>query len=77
MIRQRSGVILTFGGDGGGEPVRDYSIGGLQVALNAVGFLRRQRRPPKSDMLLYLARRQVRRIADCLPTQIRTPLAYS
>jgi enoyl-[acyl-carrier-protein] reductase (NADH) len=42
LIRQRSGVILTFGGDGGGEPVRDYSIGGLQVALNAVDFLRRQ-----------------------------------
>ncbi len=42
MIRQRSGVILTFGGNGGGQPVRDYSIGGLQVALNAVDFLRRQ-----------------------------------
>jgi NAD(P)-dependent dehydrogenase (short-subunit alcohol dehydrogenase family) len=42
MIRQRSGVILTFGGNGGGEPIRDYSIGGLQVALNAVDFLRRQ-----------------------------------
>ena len=42
MIRQRSGVILTFGGDGGGEPIRDYSIGGLQVALAAVDFLRRQ-----------------------------------
>ena len=42
MIRQRSGVILTFGGDGGGEPIRDYSIGGLQVALVAVDFLRRQ-----------------------------------
>ena len=42
MIRQGSGVILTFGGNGGGEPIRDYSIGGLQVALNAVDFLRRQ-----------------------------------
>jgi NAD(P)-dependent dehydrogenase (short-subunit alcohol dehydrogenase family) len=42
MTRQRSGVILTFGGDGGGQPMRDYSIGGLQVALNAVDFLRRQ-----------------------------------
>ncbi|TDV47820.1 SDR family NAD(P)-dependent oxidoreductase [Actinophytocola oryzae] len=42
MVRRRSGVILTFGGDGGGEPMRDYSIGGLQVALNAVDFLRRQ-----------------------------------
>lgn len=42
MIRQRSGVILTFGGDGGGEPIRDYWIGGFQVALVAVDFLRRQ-----------------------------------
>lgn len=42
MKRQRSGVILTFGGDGGGEPIRDYSIGGLQVALVAVDTLRRQ-----------------------------------
>ncbi|MFC3997634.1 SDR family NAD(P)-dependent oxidoreductase [Nocardiopsis sediminis] len=42
MVRQRSGVILTFGGDGGGEPIRDYSIGGLQVALGAVDVLRRQ-----------------------------------
>ncbi|MFI9379724.1 SDR family NAD(P)-dependent oxidoreductase [Kutzneria sp. NPDC052558] len=42
MIPRRSGVILTFGGNGGGEPMRDYSIGGLQVALNAVDFLRRQ-----------------------------------
>lgn len=42
MIEQRSGVILTFGGDGGGEPIRDYAIGGFQVALVAVDFLRRQ-----------------------------------
>jgi 3-oxoacyl-[acyl-carrier protein] reductase len=42
MIRQGSGVILTFGGDGGGNPIRDYSIGGFQVALNAADALRRQ-----------------------------------
>ncbi|MBK1782993.1 SDR family NAD(P)-dependent oxidoreductase [Prauserella cavernicola] len=42
MIRQRSGVILTFGGDGGGQPIRDYSIGGFVVALGAVDVLRRQ-----------------------------------
>ena len=40
MIRQRSGVILTFGG--AGDPVRDYYIGGFQIALGAVDFLRRQ-----------------------------------
>ena len=42
MIRQRSGVLLMFGGDGGRQPIRDYSIGGFVVALNAVEALRRQ-----------------------------------
>lgn len=42
MIRQGSGVILTFGGDGGRQPIRDYHIGGFMVALGALDFLRRQ-----------------------------------
>ncbi|MEU6641788.1 SDR family oxidoreductase [Saccharomonospora sp. NPDC046836] len=42
MIKQRSGVILTFGGDSGRDPMRDYYIGGFQVALGAVDGLRRQ-----------------------------------
>jgi NAD(P)-dependent dehydrogenase (short-subunit alcohol dehydrogenase family) len=42
MIRQRSGVIVTFGGNSGGDPIRDYHIGGFQVALGAVDVLRRQ-----------------------------------
>jgi 3-oxoacyl-[acyl-carrier protein] reductase len=42
MIRQRSGVILVFGGDGGHQPIRDYNIGGFQIALVAVDSLRRQ-----------------------------------
>ena len=40
MIRQRSGLILLFGGYG--DPVPDYYLGGVQVALNAVESLRRQ-----------------------------------
>ena len=40
MIRQGSGVILNFGGEG--PPVRDYSIGGFQIALHAVEAMRRQ-----------------------------------
>jgi 3-oxoacyl-[acyl-carrier protein] reductase len=40
MIKQRSGVMLFFGGDG--PPVRDYNIGGFQIALAAVESLRRQ-----------------------------------
>jgi len=42
MIPRGSGVILTFGGDGGRDPIRDYFIGGFQVALEAMGTLRRQ-----------------------------------
>jgi 3-oxoacyl-[acyl-carrier protein] reductase len=40
MIRQRSGVILTFGGSG--DPMRDYFIGGTQVAFEALEAIRRQ-----------------------------------
>lgn len=40
MIRQRSGVILAFGGRG--DPIRDYSIGGFQVALETIEAMRGQ-----------------------------------
>jgi 3-oxoacyl-[acyl-carrier protein] reductase len=40
MMRQGSGVILAFGGSG--EPLRDYYLGGLQVAFEAIESMRRQ-----------------------------------
>jgi 3-oxoacyl-[acyl-carrier protein] reductase len=40
MVRQESGVILVFGGTG--PPLRDYYIGGTQVALGAIDLMRRQ-----------------------------------
>jgi 3-oxoacyl-[acyl-carrier protein] reductase len=40
MIRQGSGVILAFGGEG--DPLRDYYIGGFQVGLHAIEAMRRQ-----------------------------------
>jgi 3-oxoacyl-[acyl-carrier protein] reductase len=40
MITQGGGVILAFGGSG--EPLRDYSIGGFQIALEAVEAMRQQ-----------------------------------
>ena len=40
MIPRRTGVILAFGGSG--DPLRDYYIGGTQVAFDAVEMLRRQ-----------------------------------
>jgi 3-oxoacyl-[acyl-carrier protein] reductase len=49
MLRQRSGVILTFGGTGGRDPLRhvfsggyQVHLGGTQVAFGAVDVLRRQ-----------------------------------
>ncbi len=40
MIEQGSGVILVFGGEG--DPLRDYHLGGLQVAFHAMEALRGQ-----------------------------------
>ncbi|MGV9360537.1 SDR family NAD(P)-dependent oxidoreductase [Amycolatopsis sp. NPDC003731] len=40
MIGQRSGAILFFGG--AGDPVREFSVGGLQVAFHALEAMRRQ-----------------------------------
>ncbi|HEX6310760.1 MAG TPA: SDR family oxidoreductase [Acidimicrobiia bacterium] len=40
MIRQGSGVILMFGGEG--DPIGDYNIGGFQISLTAVEALRKQ-----------------------------------
>ena len=43
MIRRRSGVILAFGGPGDRSgPMRDYYLGGTQVAFDAIETLRRQ-----------------------------------
>lgn len=39
MMKQRSGVILAFGGYG--DPSREHHLGGLQVAFGAVEALRR------------------------------------
>ncbi|GAA3436733.1 SDR family NAD(P)-dependent oxidoreductase [Kutzneria kofuensis] len=74
MIRQRSGVILTFGGDGGGEPIRDYSIGGLQVALNAVDFLRRQLAAELGQHGIRVLGLHTGGITEGLPDDLREPV---
>jgi enoyl-[acyl-carrier-protein] reductase (NADH) len=40
MVRQRSGVLLFFGGYG--DPPRGHSLGGLQTTFQAVEAMRRQ-----------------------------------
>jgi len=43
MIPRRSGVILAFGGPGDrSAPLRDYFLGGTQVAFDAIETMRRQ-----------------------------------
>jgi 3-oxoacyl-[acyl-carrier protein] reductase len=43
MIPQKSGVILAFGGPGDRSgPIRDYLLGGTQVAFDAIETMRRQ-----------------------------------
>jgi NAD(P)-dependent dehydrogenase (short-subunit alcohol dehydrogenase family) len=43
MIPRRSGVILAFGGPGDRSgPLRDYYLGGTQVAFDAIEAIRRQ-----------------------------------
>ncbi len=43
MIPRRSGVILAFGGPGDrSAPIRDYYLGGTQVAFDAIETIRRQ-----------------------------------
>ena len=40
MVKQGSGAILFFGG--AGEPMREFAVGGLQVAFHALEAMRRQ-----------------------------------
>jgi NAD(P)-dependent dehydrogenase (short-subunit alcohol dehydrogenase family) len=40
MIRQGSGVLLMFGGDG--DPPRGWHLGGLQTAFSVIEAMRRQ-----------------------------------
>jgi 3-oxoacyl-[acyl-carrier protein] reductase len=43
MIGQKSGVFLAFGGPGDrAAPLRDYNLGGTQLAFDAVESMRRQ-----------------------------------
>jgi 3-oxoacyl-[acyl-carrier protein] reductase len=43
MIPRRSGVILAFGGPGDRSgPMRDYYLGGTQIAFDAIETMRRQ-----------------------------------
>jgi 3-oxoacyl-[acyl-carrier protein] reductase len=40
MVKRKTGVVLFFGG--AGDPVREFSVGGLQIAFHALEAMRRQ-----------------------------------
>jgi NAD(P)-dependent dehydrogenase (short-subunit alcohol dehydrogenase family) len=73
MIRQRSGVILVFGGDG--DPPRGYNIGGLQVAFQAQEALRRNLAAELGPHGVRTITIQTSGIVDTLPPEARERIA--
>jgi NAD(P)-dependent dehydrogenase (short-subunit alcohol dehydrogenase family) len=67
MVRQRSGVILVFGGYG--DPPRGYNIGGLQVAFQAQEALRRNLAAELAPYGVRALSIQTSGIADTLPDE--------
>jgi 3-oxoacyl-[acyl-carrier protein] reductase len=65
MIPRRSGVILAFGGEG--DPMRDYYIGGTQVAYTAIEMLRRQLAAELGQHGIRVVTLQTGGIVDSLP----------
>jgi 3-oxoacyl-[acyl-carrier protein] reductase len=65
MIRQRSGVILSFGGSG--APLRDFFLGGFQVGLAAVEVLCRQLAAELGPHGIRVVTLQTSGIVDSIP----------
>ena len=65
MMRQRSGVILVFGGYG--DPPRGYNLGGLQVAFQAQEALRRNLAAELGPYGIRALTLQTSGIVDTLP----------
>jgi NAD(P)-dependent dehydrogenase (short-subunit alcohol dehydrogenase family) len=69
MIRQRSGVILVFGGYG--DPPRGYNLGGLQVAFQAQEALRRNLAAELGPYGIRALTLQTSGIVDSLPEELQ------
>ena len=65
MVRQRSGVILSFGGSG--APLRDFFLGGFQVGLAAVEMLCRQLAAELGPHGVRVVTLQTSGIVDAIP----------
>ena len=84
MIRQGSGVILTFGGAGGRDPIRDYCsggrqvyLGGFQVALGAIDVLRRQLACELGPHGIRVVTLQSSGVSETIPEHLREAITES
>jgi 3-oxoacyl-[acyl-carrier protein] reductase len=66
MITQGSGVMLFLGGSG--DPIRDYSIGGFQIALEAIEALRKQLASELGKFGVRVVSLRTGGIADTIPS---------
>jgi 3-oxoacyl-[acyl-carrier protein] reductase len=73
MAKQGSGVILIFGG--GGDPARDYSIGGTLVAFHAQETMRRQLATELGSFGVRVVTIVTNGIAEALPSNVRADIA--
>lgn len=71
MIRQKSGVILFFGGTGDGSVHRRWNLGGLVTAFDAVEAMRRQLAAELGPHGVRAVTLQTGGIAQSIPDEFR------
>lgn len=74
MIRQRSGVILFFGGTGEASAHRRWQLGGLLAAFDAVESMRRQLAAELGPHGIRVVTLQTGGIPETIPAEHRAPI---
>jgi 3-oxoacyl-[acyl-carrier protein] reductase len=74
MIRQRSGVILFFGGTGEASAHRKWRLGGLLAAFDAVESMRRQLAVELGPHGVRVVTLQTGGIPESIPAEHRAPI---
>lgn len=74
MIRQRSGVILFFGGTGEASAHRKWRLGGLLAAFDAVESMRRQLAAELGPHGVRVVTLQTGGIPESIPAEHRAPI---
>jgi 3-oxoacyl-[acyl-carrier protein] reductase len=76
MIPQRSGVILAFGGPGDrSAPMRDYYLGGTQLAFDAIETIRRQLSVELGPHGIRFVTLATGGVPESIPEDFRGPIA--